>query len=55
MPKITLEFSAAEYQRLADLVAEAAMQSEDDGREGNPGAKLLWQLQKALRHAPEQF
>ena len=51
MKTITITLSAEQMERLATLLADTASDIEDDGNEGHPDAKLLWQVQKLARHA----
>jgi hypothetical protein len=51
MKTITITLSAEQMERLATLLADTASDIEDDGNEGNPDAKLLWQVQKLARQA----
>jgi hypothetical protein len=44
-----VKFTAEQLETVCSLVAEAAMQAEDDGRDGSPESKLLWDLLKQLR------
>jgi hypothetical protein len=51
MKTITITLSAEQMERLATLLADTASDIEDDGNEGHPDAKLLWQVQKLARQA----
>jgi hypothetical protein len=51
MKTITITLSAEQMERLATLLADTASHIEDDGNEGHPDAKLLWQVQKLARQA----
>ncbi len=48
---LTLKLTETQMERLADLLAEAAMQLQDDGREDSPDGELMWKTQKAARQA----
>ena len=51
MKTITITLSAEQMERLATMLADTASDIEDDGNEGHPDAKLLWQVQKLARQA----
>ena len=51
MKTITITLSAEQMERLATLLADTASDIEDDGNEGHPDAKLLWQVQKLAEQA----
>jgi hypothetical protein len=51
MKTITIALSAEQMERLDTLLADTASDIEDDGNEGHPDAKLLWQVQKLARKA----
>jgi hypothetical protein len=51
MKTITITLSAEQMERLATLLADTASDIEDDGNEGHPDARLLWQVQKLARQA----
>ncbi len=46
MKTLTITLSAEQMKRLASLLADFASSIEDDGNEGDPDAKLIWQVQK---------
>ena len=50
--KIVLELTEAERQKLQALLHDAAVDSEDEGRQGNPDARLLWKVYKQLGEKP---
>ena len=51
MKTITITLSAEQMERLATLLADTASDIEDDGNDGHPDARLLWQVQKLARQA----
>ena len=51
MKTITITLSAEQMDRLSELLADAASDIEDDGKEGHPDATLLWQVQKLAEQA----
>ena len=51
--EIKIRLSREQMDRLADILAETAATLEDDGREGNPDAKLIWSVQKLARKAAQ--
>ena len=44
-----IELTKSEIETLVNLLQEQAMQLEDDGREGNPDAKLLWHVARQVK------
>lgn len=52
--EITLKLTAEEFVDLAILLNEHAGQLADDGREGNPDAKLLYKVAKQIQLAKKQ-
>lgn len=46
--KIILDLTAAEVEKLSSLLHDVAVDSEDDGNEGNPNVKLLWKVLKQI-------
>jgi len=51
MKTATITLNATEMEVLANLLAEFAGDLEDDGRDGNPDAALIWKLQRVIREA----
>jgi len=45
----TLTLTEAEFEILRNALSEAAMQSEDNGNEGNPVAEVLWKASQQLK------
>jgi len=49
MKTVTLKLTDAQIKELDNALIEKAMELEDDGREGDPTAKLLYDVDKQLR------